>query len=242
MKSRRRIKYLLLLIALVLLYEGVTRSPLVQQFVEDPEQFRSFILGFGIWAPLGVVLLHTFQTTFSIIPSQITTVLAGFIFGPLGLLYSLIGAIVGSAFVFLLSQRYGERLALRIFQKRELRHFHHFFRHRKSWALFLARVMPLFPNDIVSFVAGLTNMKFWTFNRISTAGFVVQMAILTYFGAELTTGSWLINVVLVLLVFLLVLAFIFKEPLVLLLIQIFTKLRGEAEAGIKKYNYYRGKR
>ncbi len=185
-----KLKYFLIIIIFISLYYLATSSTLVQHYLDNPGLLRSAILSFGIFAPIAIILLQTFQTTISIIPSQITTIIAGFIFGPvLGLTYSLIGAFVGSAIIFLISQKYGKIIAHKLFNKKDLVHFNLFFKKKKTWALFVARITPIFPNDIVSFAAGLTSLKFWKFCLVSTFGFVIQMIILVYFGAGIVSGQ-----------------------------------------------------
>lgn len=170
-----------------------------------------------------------FQTTISIVPSQLTTILAGFIFGPfLGLLYSLIGAVIGSMIIFSVGRKYGRKIAGLFFDEAELLHFTLFFKEKKLLALFLARLAPIFPNDLVSFTAGLTQIKVWHFNLISTAGFVVQMILLTYFGAELSTGELSVPLLSISLVIsLLLMLFLFKEDVHKILIGDFRLLQKE---------------
>ena len=111
-KVGRWIKLLLLITILALLFWGIAQSDVVQESLADPEELRWFILRFGILAPLGLIVMQMFQTMFSIVPSQLTTILAGFIFGPLwGLVYSLIGAFLGSLFIFLIARKYGNKIA-----------------------------------------------------------------------------------------------------------------------------------
>ncbi|MBU0470348.1 MAG: TVP38/TMEM64 family protein [Nanoarchaeota archaeon] len=189
-KSIGKVKYAFIIFLVVLLYYALTKSSLVQHYFNNPELLRTLILGMGLLAPLVLIFLQAFQTTLSIFPSQITTIAAGFIFGPfLGLAYSLAGAFIGSAVVFFLSKRYGKDLALKFFNKKDVVHFNLFFKQKKFWALFIARITPIFPNDIVSFAAGLTTMKFWRFCLVSTSGFVIQMVVLVYFGAGLNEGQ-----------------------------------------------------
>lgn len=189
-KIVRRIRLVIILAAIVLLYYFAAETTFVQHYLAEPESLRQLILGVGILAPLAVIVLQIFQTTISIIPSQLTTIMAGFIFGPyLGLLYSLLGAFLGSALIFTISRKFGKGIASRLFEKKDLVHFNLLFRRKRLWALFLARIAPLFPNDLVSFAAGLTTVPSFYFNIISSLGFIVQMFILTYFGAELSTGS-----------------------------------------------------
>jgi uncharacterized membrane protein YdjX (TVP38/TMEM64 family) len=214
-KGHHKLKYFLFLILAILLYYLITESKTVQYYLGNPELLKSLILGFGILAPIAIILLQTFQTTISIIPSQITTIVAGFVFGPvLGLVYSLIGAFFGSMIIFVVGRKYGKELALKLFGKKEMVHFHIFFKQKKKWALFLARIAPIFPNDLVSFMAGLTTIKLRDFNWVSTFGFVLQMIILTYFGSELAAGEVSVTMILItIVVSLLLLLLIFKNQI-----------------------------
>ena len=214
-KGPHKLKYFLLLILAILLYYLMTESKVVQYYLANPELLKSLILSFGILAPIAIILLQTFQTTISIIPSQITTIVAGFVFGPvLGLVYSLIGAFFGSMIIFLVGRKYGKELALKLFGKKEMVHFHIFFKQKKKCALFLARIAPIFPNDLVSFMAGLTSIKLRDFNWVSTFGFILQMVILTYFGSELATGEVSVTMILItIVVSLLLLLLIFKNQI-----------------------------
>lgn len=196
-------------------------SAWAQHYFSNPEALRETLLSLGMVAPLAIILLQAFQTTISIIPSQVTTIASGFVFGPFwGLLYSLIGAVIGSQFIFWISRRYGKNLARHWFSPKELLHFKLFFRQKKLQALFLARMAPLFPNDLVSFAAGLTSIKARQFTLISTTAFLVQMTILTYFGSTLTSGkvSWPLLLI-TLLVSLMFLSFIFKSKIKHMLIK-----------------------
>ena len=132
-KGHHKLKYLLFLILAILLYYLITESKAVQYYLANPELLKSLILSFGILAPIAIILLQTFQTTISIIPSQITTIVAGFVFGPvLGLVYSLIGAFFGSMIIFVVGRKYGKELALKLFGKKEMVHFHIFFKQKKK--------------------------------------------------------------------------------------------------------------
>ena len=166
MKTRaHKMRNFLFLIVILGVYLILAKSETAQHYLANPETLKIFLLGFGILAPIAIIFLQAFQTTISIIPSQLTTILAGFVFGPfLGVLYSIIGAFLGSAFVFMISRKYGKKLALRFFEKKEIVHFNILFKQKKWVALFLARIAPIFPNDLVSFTAGLTDIKFKNFN------------------------------------------------------------------------------
>lgn len=189
-KRHHRARFIIFIVILIALYFFATTSPFVKQYIDNPELLKKIILGFGILAPLAIIVLQFFQTTISIIPSQITTIVAGFIFGPIfGVLYSLIGAFFGSMFIFILARKYGRKLASKLFETKDLSHFNKLFKRNRLRVLFLARMAPIFPNDLVSFGAGMTRIKLRNFNIVSSIGFVFQMVILSYFGSELATGK-----------------------------------------------------
>ncbi len=188
-KRAHTLKYLLLLALIIVIFFGFDRIPFISASLHNPQVFQRIILDFGFWAPAGVVLINLFQAIFSVIPSELLTVVAGFIFGPiLGLVYSLVGAFLGSMIVFIAARHYGKNLASRFFEKKEIVHFNGIFREKRLWGLFLVRVAPIFPDDMVSFTAGLTTMRLWSFNLISTLGFAVTMIIYSFFGSELSSG------------------------------------------------------
>ena len=226
-----KLKYVLLTVAIMLILYLIVEVSLLA----DPEIIRSFILKFGILAPLALIFLQIFQSMISIIPSQITTIAAGYIFGPiLGLIYSLIGSFIGSAIIFLISRKYGEKLALKFFPKKEISHFHTFFKQKRSQALFLARIAPIFPNDLVSFSAGLTRIKFLKFNLISSLGFLVQIMILSYFGSGLAKGEVNILVIIIsILVGILLVIVLFKKKIKELIIKDLKEFEEEIQKNVK---------
>ena len=234
-RGTTKLRFLLLIAVILGIFYAVSESETVKNSLVNPESLRSFVLGFGILAPLGIILLQAFQTTISIVPSQLTTVLAGFIFGPLwGLVYSVIGAFIGSMIIFTLARNYGAKIASIFFEHHDITHFTLFFKQKKLLALFLARVAPIFPNDLVSFTAGLTNIDLLRFNLVSTAGFVVQMILLTYFGAELSAGNVSMPlIVITLAVTGLLILFLFKEDIHALIIRDLHRIEKEGKS-IKK--------
>jgi len=161
-----------------------------EKLFENPDTIKDWVVQFGFWAPVIVILLQVIQSSISIIPSQVTTIIAGFLFGPvLGLMYSLIGATIGSSAVFLGSRKYGKKLVSKVFSKKEVVHFHKLFKQKGSTVLLFGRLAPLFPNDLVSISAGLLPISFRQFTIYSTLGFIFQMVLLTFFGARLSTGN-----------------------------------------------------
>jgi|SRR3989344_514581 len=201
----------------------------------NPELVKNFVLKFGLMAPVVLILLQTFQSMISIIPSQITTIAAGYVFGPIfGLIYSLIGSFIGSSIVFLISRKYGAQLAMKFFPEKDIIHFQVFFRQKKSKALFLARIAPIFPNDLISFAAGLTKINYWKFSLISSLGFLIQIIILSFFGSGLAEGQISMPLIVVsIVVGLLFLIVIFKKKIRKIIIRDIKEVEKELRKGVK---------
>jgi len=220
-KHVRRLKVVLIVMVVALFFLLISKSTLVRNSFSDPAALRSFVFGFGILAPLAIIFLQMFLAAVPIIPSEITTIAAGFIFGPiLGIAYSIIGAFLGSYLVFLAARNYGKRMVELFFTKKDVVHFNLFFKQRGLWALFVARVAPFFPNDVISFAAGLTSMKSWQFNIVSTFGYMVEVVLLASFGAELSHGRVSVPVLIIgIFIVLLLLISLFKHTIRKLLIK-----------------------
>ena len=78
------------------------------EFLLEPEEARSFVASFGLFAPAVLILLQAMQVVFAPIPGQVLAVVAGYLFGPWwGTLYNVIGITIGSTAAFWLSRRYG---------------------------------------------------------------------------------------------------------------------------------------
>ncbi len=230
-KGLKWLKMVLLLVAIIAILYGVSQSTLIRNSFSNPNILRSFLLSFGILAPLVLIFLQVFQTVISILPSEITTIVAGFIFGPvLGIVYNTIGTFLGSFLVFLAGRKYGKKLVGDFFSKKDIVHFNLFFKQRGLWALFLARVAPFFPNDVISFAAGLTEVKAWQFNLVSTLGFLVEIVLLTLFGSELAQGRLSMSIIIIgIFIILLLLVSLFKGKIRKLLIRDLSLLEQEGK-------------
>lgn len=130
------------------------------------EKLRNLIQRTGFWGRFVFFALQFLQVTFIPIPSTILTIAGAIVFGPLqGALLSLAGILLGSAVAFLLGQTFGRKLVIFMVGKES----------EEKWVKFLSRakfsfvimmLLPMFPDDILCLVAGLTDMT-WTFFMVT---------------------------------------------------------------------------
>lgn len=225
------LKRLILVAVIVAVYIVLYTSPFLRKILFDPSQLNLYVVALGVAAPLVIIFLQALQNIISIFSSEVVSVLAGFLFGPFwGFIYSFVGATLGSVAVFLLSRKYGKELAVKLFHKKDLVHYYKLHQQGEFWAVFLIRVAPLFPNELVSFGAGMTNIKFSRFLIASSLGFVTEMLILTYFGAELSKGMISTKLVLIGIILMAFIGIVlFREKIKKFLIKDFHKLEKEGK-------------
>jgi len=190
MYTKKRVIYGIVLLLIILAFFYFLPNFTNLKKFTDPYALRVFVLKFGLLAPFALITLEILQSFLSVLPFYGVTIAAGFVFGAFwGLVYALIGTFIGSALAFLVARRYGVSLLNRFIPMKDIDTFQKKMVGREGWTIFLARFFPIFPNNIISFAAGLTNMSFKEFNIISTIGFLFQILALTYLGEALSTGK-----------------------------------------------------
>lgn len=143
--------------------------------------------------PLGPLLLIGSMVGAVIIPpipSLPLDLAAGAAFGPFyGALYAVIGAEIGAIVCFLIARSLG-RKALSRFMKTEYTFCQKCTDHQLLGAMFIARFIPVFSFDVVSYGAGLTNISLKTFALATLFGMAPPTFALTYLGSSVVTAQW----------------------------------------------------
>ena len=145
----------------------------------------------------------------------------GYVFGVLwGTVYSLIGITIGSIIIFIIARKLGRSFFRKIINTKELEHFDVFFKKRGDISVFLARsILILFPPDVVSVAAGLTQIKLKHYVIFSILGFIPNLFILALFGERLSQGINPATIVVLVLIIFAVLGYVFRHPLKVFLIK-----------------------
>lgn len=176
-------------------------------FLSDPAALRAWVEGFGVWAPVAFVVLQALQVVVAPIPGQVTVALGGYLFGPLhGFVYSLVGATVGSAVAIWLSRRFGRCYVERIVTPAAIERFDGFTRENALVGLFVGFLVPGIPDDVLCFLAGLTEVPPWKLLVAATLGRLPSFLVVSVVGAELAGGRLATAVALAVAVALLALA------------------------------------
>jgi uncharacterized membrane protein YdjX (TVP38/TMEM64 family) len=157
-----------------------------QKTFESPKDAADKIRNLGALGPLFVIILISLEVVIAPIPGYVIAIASGYAFGVWwGALYSYLGNIIGTAIAFFISRRFGRPLVEKIIRKKQLVVYDSFFKEKGKPMLWLAYLFPVFPADIISFVTGLSDIKWKDFMIIVSIAYIPNMLFLNYFGATL---------------------------------------------------------
>jgi uncharacterized membrane protein YdjX (TVP38/TMEM64 family) len=132
------------------------------------------------------------QIIVPILPGQVFQITAGYFFGVLaGLLYSVIGAAVGTTITYYLAHVLGHN-AVRVFVKKEkLDRYLAMLNSKKAYIItFLIYLIPGMPKDLMCYAAGISEMKFKPFLLLSLCGRMFGMSMSLMIGAFYYKGNY----------------------------------------------------
>ena len=165
-------KYRFLILAIVVIvFAGLTMlllRPLVS-FASNPEILRVWMQDLGIWGILIFGIFNFLQVVFAVIPGGPFELAAGYILGVVpGTLLCDITMTISSVVVFLLVRKFGIRFVELFVSRRQIENMGFLKDNQKVQSvLFFIFLLPGTPKDVVTYLAGLTNLslKSWIFIR-----------------------------------------------------------------------------
>jgi uncharacterized membrane protein YdjX (TVP38/TMEM64 family) len=167
-------------------------------FYETQEQFRDKIATIGILAPLFFIILQALQVIITPISHYSVGVAGGFLYGPfLGALLNYIGRVIGHIIAFFIARLLGRKVAEKFVAQKTLEKYDKYVS-GQSLILFLIYFLPIFPDDEISYLAGLSKMKFRMFFFANVFGHVGGSLGLAYLGSGIDTKDtlfWVLSVV-----------------------------------------------
>ncbi|QIO21674.1 TVP38/TMEM64 family protein [Haloarcula sp. JP-L23] len=156
----------------------------------DPEWVRARIATFGVLAPLVFLALQTAQVVLAPVPGQVLASVGGYLFGTLrGTGYSMTGVVLGSTLVFVAARRFGRPYVERVVDPATLDRWDEFVARTGVPGLFVLFLLPTFPDDVLCFVAGLTDIRLRTFLTLVVVGRTPSFLAVAYAGTQFADGA-----------------------------------------------------
>ena len=165
--------------------------PMVR-FARDPQKFRAWVDGHGFGGRLAYMGMVILQVIIALIPGEPFEIAAGYAFGALeGTLLCLLASTIGSVIVFGLVRFFGTRLVELFFTEDKLRSVR-FLKstHRRDMIFLIIFMIPGTPKDLLSYVAGLTDIRFGVWLLICSLGRVPSIITSTVGGNALGTKNY----------------------------------------------------
>lgn len=141
---------------------------LLNQKIASVDDFQNYMQQFGIAGPLVLGIFQAFQVAVPVLPGYLGCVGGALAYGWfVGFLCNYIGICVGSIGAYYLGKRYGMDIVLSMFPEKQCREWTARVEKSKSyaWFLFIATLLPLFPDDFLCYFSGLIKMDskkfFW---------------------------------------------------------------------------------
>ena len=167
------------------------------KLVGEPEQFRDWVDGHGIWGRLIFIGMMVLQVICALIPGEPFEIGAGYAFGAIeGTALCLIGIALGCLVVFLFVRRYGVRL-VEVFFSREKIDSVRFLQNtrRLELLIFIVNAIPGTPKDLLSYFVALTKIKLSTWLLIVVVSRIPSVVTSTVGGSALGMENYVFAIV-----------------------------------------------
>lgn len=130
------------------------------QFVTDTDRFKTWIRAFGPWSGVVFTAVRSVQTVVKIIPAEPLEIGSGLLFGAVGgMLLCLLGNILGSIVILLLTRKLGTRVLELFHLENKLRTMAFLQnREKRNLLLFVFYLIPGTPKDGMTYFVGLTDI------------------------------------------------------------------------------------
>jgi uncharacterized membrane protein YdjX (TVP38/TMEM64 family) len=129
---------------------------------DSVESFQAYMLGYGIFAPVMLALFQAAQVVIPVLPGFLGCAAGAVMFGSVGGFWcNYIGISAGSIIAFLLARKYGTEIVKEIFKGGKYDKWADRAARSKSYAAFMfaAILLPLFPDDYLCYLSGLTKLS-----------------------------------------------------------------------------------
>jgi uncharacterized membrane protein YdjX (TVP38/TMEM64 family) len=187
-------KNILIIIALFSL-AVIYRQPLANYLhvITDQKAVSAYLQGFGALGPTVLFLLLVAQVFIAVIPGHALMVTAGYVYGPLGLCVVITSTIIGSQAAFLIARRFGRDLIYKVTSSKVIERWDGIAKHQGILFYFFSFVLPVFPSDLMCYVAGLSTIstrRFLIANILGRTCCAVFVTLIGIYGMHPPVWFW----------------------------------------------------
>lgn len=156
----------------------------------SPELMKQWIVDLGGWGPLVYIAFLALSVVLSQIPGAPLAIVAGTIWSPfLAGIYTVAGGFLGAIIAYGLGRKLGAPLLAKFIGKDISLEFENH-ASRLGSMIFLSRLFPVVPFDLLSYGAGVSRISWPTYAIATLAGMIPSTFLLTYSGNSIPWKSW----------------------------------------------------
>jgi uncharacterized membrane protein YdjX (TVP38/TMEM64 family) len=178
--------------------------------IRDEGSFEEYLKRAGSFMTVLFITLQFLQVVILPIPSTVTVIAGSALFGPLlGSIYSLVGILIGSMVGFLIGRYAGYRVVAWMVGKDTLDKWLKKIKGKDKLLLSAMFLLPVFPDDILCFVAGMSSMSVWYFFTVILISRVLAIFTTSYSITLIPLNTWWGLLIWAVLIVLVVILFVF---------------------------------
>ena len=145
--------------------------------------FRQFILSTGNMGIITYILIQACQVVILPVPAAVIAIAGGLIYGPfIGGLYCSAGVLIGSNISYAIGRFFGFRVVSWISGESNVVKYSNILNNKGKLFLPMAFLLPMFPDDILCLIAGLTRLDYKFFFVSTTITRPISVICMCYFG------------------------------------------------------------
>jgi uncharacterized membrane protein YdjX (TVP38/TMEM64 family) len=163
--------------------------------IGNQEAVSAYLQSFGVWGPVVLFVLMVLQVFVAVIPGHALMVTAGYAYGMTGLFVIITSTIVGSEIAFFFSRKYGRGLIYKLASPQTIERWDGMAFNQGVIFYFFAFILPIFPNDLMCYVAGLGKIsagRFFVANVLGRSVVAISITMIGMYGLNPPVGFWLI--------------------------------------------------
>ncbi|MGL5347590.1 MAG: TVP38/TMEM64 family protein [Peptostreptococcaceae bacterium] len=167
------------------------------------DDIKAYIDSYKNMGPIIYIIMFSL-VPLTLFPDSILAIAGGLAFGFInGYIYTTIGALIGGSLSFYISRKLGRETVKKL-TKEKLDNIEKMINERGFFIIFLLRLIPLFPFDVISYGAGLTSISYKDFILATLVGTIPGIAVFTNIGAQsvnIGSNSFYISIAALILLF-----------------------------------------
>ncbi|MGL5752012.1 MAG: TVP38/TMEM64 family protein [Paraclostridium sp.] len=149
----------------------------------DSNDIQAYINSFDKLGPVVYIIMFAL-VPLTLFPDSVLAIGGGLVFGLVkGYIYTVIGALLGATLSFYISRKLGRDFVKKITKER-LDNIEKMVDSNGFFIVFILRLIPLFPFDIISYGSGLTSVKYKEFISATFLGTIPGILVFTNIGAQ----------------------------------------------------------